>query len=127
MTHAREKINPVTSLLLILAAFMFDAAQAFISVLHAIPGIGNAVATMGTWFITGAATGIFALCFALLKVNRHELMFWGSALMEMLPVLNALPVWTLSVLLIIFLENAKRTIRKRRLDTVGALRRAPSY
>ena len=117
----------MVSFLLVFAAFTFDAAQAFISILHAIPGIGNAIAALGAWFIAGVATGIFALSFALLKVNQHELMFWGSALLEMFPVLNALPVWTLSISLIIFLENAKRTIRKRRLRATRALREAPSY
>ena len=100
-------------------AVIFDGVQFLVSFFHVIPYAGNAIAFVVTTFISLAAWILFSICFALFhRVNYFSgkkaalklLAVFGSVVIEIIPLLNALPAITSGVLLIIVATRIEDTV-----------------
>lgn len=105
-----KKIGFVTSFLMIFLAISFDAVQALFNL---IPFIGNMLSVI---LIDTFAWISFYVWFKILgvdfsKPSRMGTMI-GSGLIEMIPIVNALPTWTLAVFIIIATTKVKGVVLK---------------
>lgn len=100
---------------MISVAVMFDLIQFLVNLLHFIPGIGNTVAFVATSIITVIAGATFYLWFRFNGVKfttpKRALSFGGGFLLEFIPILNALPAWTLAVILVIGTTRLPKVIQ----------------
>jgi len=98
-------ITKTTAVFMITLAVIFDLIQFLVSLLHFIPVIGNAVAFVGTTTITIVASMTFYIWFKIngvsFNTSKRIVSFGGGILTEFIPILNALPAWTFSVVLVI--------------------------
>ncbi|MCK5060197.1 MAG: hypothetical protein KAR00_03605 [Candidatus Pacebacteria bacterium] len=106
---------------IVVVACLIDFAQVILNLFHAIPVIGTAVATFGTWLLTFLAWFGFYLYFKIKGVNfntaKRVLSFNGGAIVECVPLLNALPAWTVAVTIVVLstrvpLERVAKTATK---------------
>ena len=89
---------------IIIAGFI-DLAQIGLNLFHAVPVVGTAIALLGAWFLTFGAWLGFYIYFKIKGVSfstaKRILSFNGGALVESIPLLNALPAWTLAVTIVV--------------------------
>lgn len=83
------KINSGSAYLMVGTAFFFDVFQ---TLLNVIPVIGQIL----SMFVTGIAWGTFKLWFHIKGVKFSQT---KTMIVEIFPVINVIPVWTVSVLL----------------------------
>ncbi len=106
-THS-SKITKGNFVLLMLIACFFDALS---FVLNFLPVIGGVVAML---FSTIPGNGILWIMYGRLgidmKSSRVAKRFWGTALVEFLPVVNALPAMVANVMLVTAAEKSKSLI-----------------
>lgn len=97
-------------------AILFDYLQAEISLLHSIPVVGNLAGSLATFFIDVWAFLSIWLGFKLADPNisfmrpKKALTLFGGAIIEIIPILNILPAWTLSVVLIIIMSRGEEAL-----------------
>lgn len=109
------RIKPFTAFFLIAAALAFDVAQFLISLIGgaaAGTGVGialTAMAAVSTPLLTFVAGLTFWLWFRLLRVSfaspKKALSFGGALVAEFIPIVNALPAWTASVVSLIIMTT----------------------
>jgi hypothetical protein len=131
----KHKIGNVTALVMVMLAVLFDIAQFGATFLHVVPAIGNAAAIVIAWFIAILSISTFALWFALSGVNyisgrgagRRMLIALSAVIVELVPIIDALPGITIGVIGIIIesrISDAQRsTAPLSRIQRVPQIRR----
>ena len=104
MEKKKEKIDNITATLMIGTAVLFDGFQAFLTLLLIGPFVN--------WLISIFAWLTFFLWFMLKGVhftkNLNKLFtFMGGSLMEIIPVVDALPAWTATIIITILMIKAE--------------------
>lgn len=85
------------------AAILFDTIQIATKGLHAIPGLGSVIALFSGWIVSVLAWLVFYLWFRLSGVGlldkgvRKLLLFLAGFIIELIPIINAVPAWTFTV------------------------------
>ncbi|MBY0110836.1 hypothetical protein K2Y00_02425 [Patescibacteria group bacterium] len=115
----KARISITLALLMIIVALGFDMAQAGTNFLHVIPLLGTAAALVLSFFIGFLAQCVFLIWFALLHVRGGEkmkafairmLIHMATFVIEVIPVINAIPAITLGVVAIILVSRAQATL-----------------
>lgn len=109
-------IPTITAVLMGAVMLLFDGVQAGTDLLHFIPFIGNFSATIATTLMDVWA---FLTLYIWLKLHgvsfanpKRGLTMAGTLLVELIPVLNALPAWTASVVIIFLTTRAEELLQK---------------
>jgi len=95
---------------LIAAAVITDILQSLVDLLVFIPAVGIILSFVLGVIIDISAMIIFGMWFSILGVSlvgRYPLGFLGTSILEIIPLLNILPGWTMFVTLIIIEERIK--------------------
>lgn len=102
-----SKISPINAIFLVLVALLIDGIQAFLTLII----IGVVLNSI----ISASAALIFCMWLKLLGVSYWEgngtrklLSFIGCGFLEIVPIFNAIPAWTLFVILIIIFEYMEK-------------------
>lgn len=109
----KQKLGGVTAFLMLGLAALFDGAQFAVTFLNVLPGIGFAISAVISFFITIVSTAVFGIWFLLTDIYSAgriaaKLLTWlGTSIIELVPLINALPATTLMVVLIIILTRAE--------------------
>ncbi len=94
---AEQRINNVTAILMIITALAYDAAQAFLDFIL----IGLAV----NWILDIWAWLTFYIWFKIKGVGfanpKRAVSLNGGFIIELIPAVNALPVWTAAVIILV--------------------------
>jgi hypothetical protein len=115
----KARISITLALIMIIVALGFDVAQAGTNFLHAIPLLGTAAALVLSFFIGFLAQCVFFIWFALLHVRGGEkmkafairmLIHMATFVVEVIPIINAIPAITLGVVAIILVSRAQATL-----------------
>jgi hypothetical protein len=107
--------------LMVSFALLFDAAQFLATFLHILPVVGNAAALVFAWFITILAASVFGVWFALHGISyatgrgagRRMLIALSAVIIELLPIIDALPAITVGVIGIIIesrIQDAQKKV-----------------
>lgn len=119
MIMAQQKKHAVSvqaGVLLIALALLFDGLQAAASSAHVIPVVGNATAVIFTILVNAWAYPSIWLGFKLAAPDvkfltpKRTLALNGGLLIELIPVLNALPAWTLAVVVIFLTTRGEEAV-----------------
>lgn len=125
-TKKKHSISTQAAFLLIALALLFDGVQAGIDLMHAIPVVGNVAAVTFTVFLDVWA--YLSIWFGF-KVAAPDISFMrpkralalnGAFLIELIPIINILPAWTLSVVIIIVTSRGEEAIEKT-LEKTGKM------
>ena len=112
----KHKISVITGGLMIGVAIFYDLLQVGVNLLHGIPILGNIAALLGGFLVTIWAWLTFYLWFKLNGVGflnpKRAFALNGGFLIELIPVVNALPAWTLAVSLLIATTRAEELLEK---------------
>ncbi|MEK9161064.1 MAG: hypothetical protein AAB440_03480 [Patescibacteria group bacterium] len=112
-------ISTPVALLMIMVAVGFDGIQFIATFFHVIPLLGTAAALVITWFAGFVAQVVFMLWFALLHVDGSSkakafairmLIHMSTFVVELIPVINAIPAITLGVIAIIIVSRAQEAL-----------------
>ena len=118
-----HKITVVTFALMIAVALFYDVAQAEVNLLHTVPFVGNTIAWLGTTIIDLYAFLTFFVWFKVKGVSfanpKRGLTMAGATLVELIPVLNTVPAWTLAVIICFITTRAEETLAET-IEKVGA-------
>ncbi len=112
--------------LLIGMALLFDGVQAELSILHGVPFIGNLAGTIATFFIDIWAFLSIWFGFKLADPNisfmrpKRAITLLGGGIIELIPVVNALPAWTLSVVILIVISRGEEALAETLEKAGGA-------
>ncbi|HBV01338.1 MAG TPA: hypothetical protein DEF00_03025 [Candidatus Taylorbacteria bacterium] len=97
-------------------ALLFDSLQFGTDIMHVIPIIGTIAQSVADILISVWAWLTFYLWFKIHGVSfmqpKRFALLNGGALLEMIPIVNSLPAWTLAVLLLIATTRAEELIKK---------------
>lgn len=117
----RYSLSKPTVVIMVTVALFYDFVQAIISLLHIIPALGNLMAAIATALLSAVAWLTFYFWFKLHGIHfntaKRALTMGSGFIIELIPVLNILPGWTLAVILVILttkvpainkIENAGR-------------------
>ena len=114
-------------MLVIGGAVFFDSIQIIAQFFHPIPVLGTVVALMLSWVVTSIAFLTFTFVFLALRIKFIQrkpgkmLAFGGSFVAEMVPLIQALPTWTISVLIVFWLESREeKACRKKQREAAEA-------
>lgn len=109
---------------MIAVALFYDMAQAGLDVLHLIPFIGNAFAIMGTMIIDLWAFLTFYVWFKIHGVSfaspKRGLTMAGAVIIELIPVVNALPAWTAAVVILFLTTRGEEALASTLSRVEGA-------
>lgn len=101
---------------MIAVALAYDGAQFATDFLHGIPAVGTIAQSIADTMITIWAWLTFFVWFKLQGINftnpKRALALNGGGLLELMPILNSLPAWTLAVLLIIASTRTEELLEK---------------
>lgn len=100
LNDEHSRIKNIEAGFMIAIAIFADALQALTKLLHFIPFAGNLMAVISGWFISFCAGFGFTLWFKLKKINildKKAAIRMSSMLIEIIPILNVLPGWTIYV------------------------------
>lgn len=104
----KQRVDWITAILMIWLALFYDGTQ---FLLNFIPVIGNMLSSLliGLW-----AWLSFYIWFKIKGVSfskpTRSITLFGAGITEMVPILNALPAWTLAVLILIATTKAEDSI-----------------
>lgn len=108
-------INNVTATLMVSVALFYDLVQALFDLLHIIPVVGNVIATVVTALLSVVAWLTFYVWFKMHGVHFHTakraVTMGAGFLIELIPVLNILPAWTLAVILIFMTARMPKIVQ----------------
>lgn len=97
MDKSNGDVSKTTATLMIVVALLVDAIQALLDIL--------VIGFVLNWLIDAAAGFGFYLWFKLHGVHfnssKRIASFWGGLIIELIPIVNMLPGWTLAVVLVI--------------------------
>lgn len=117
-SEKKQTIGTFTAMALVGVAILFDGLQIIATFLHIlpIPLVATALATLIPFYISIVAQMIFFMWFALLGVNANAgnrvfskrfFIAMGTFIAEFVPLINALPVITVSVISLIAVSRAE--------------------
>lgn len=115
-SQKKHAISTQAIFLLLALAIFFDALQAGVDLMHAIPVVGNAAAIIFTTLIDVWAYLSIWFGFKLAAPSisfvspKRALALNGALLIELIPIINMLPAWTLAVVIIVLTSRAEDTI-----------------
>lgn len=105
----KQKIPSSTAILMIGLALFFDGLQFF---LNLIPFVGNALSSI---FVVPFAWLSFYVWFKIRGVDfvspKRSLTLFGAGFLELIPILNVLPAWTLAVVALIITTRIKKGLK----------------
>ncbi|MEK7390641.1 MAG: hypothetical protein AAB635_00710 [Patescibacteria group bacterium] len=108
-------INNLTATLMISVAIFYDLIQALFDLLHLIPVIGNVIATVITALLSVVAWLTFYVWFKMHGVHfnsaKRAITMGAGFLIELMPILNILPAWTLAVVLIFLTARMPKIVQ----------------
>lgn len=110
-----NKISKITFACMIAVALFFDAIQFGANFLHFIPVIGTILALVISSGVSIFAWLTFFLWFRLAGtkfVSKIAATQVGTFFIEMIPALNSLPAWTLSIVVIFLFFQPKEILNK---------------
>ncbi len=100
-----QKIPKTTAVLMVLLAVSVDVLGFLIGLLHFIPVLGNIIAAVVIWIMSLIAVFVFYIWLKMKNVSfvsaKRVLSFFGSFFGEMIPVIDAFPLWTTGIALTI--------------------------
>ncbi|NQV87935.1 MAG: hypothetical protein HQ402_00060 [Parcubacteria group bacterium] len=113
----KSKISNTKAVFMIVVAVLFDLAGVVFNLLHFIPAVGNVAAIILTALLDILAWLTFFVWFKMNGVSfanpKRALSLNGGFILKLIPILNALPAWTLAVVLIIGSMKAEALIAKQ--------------
>jgi len=116
-SDGKSKISNTKAVFMIVVAVLFDLAGIVFDLLHFIPAVGNVAAIILTTLLDILAWLVFYVWFKMNGVSfanpKRALSLNGGFILELIPILNALPAWTLAVVLIIGSMKAEALIAKQ--------------
>lgn len=110
-----NKISKITFACMIATALFFDAIQFGADLMHFIPVIGNILAIVISSGVSIFAWLTFFLWFRLAGTKFDSKIVAttvGTFFIELIPILNALPAWTLSIVVIFLFFQTKEIVSK---------------
>lgn len=110
-----EKISKITIGMMVAVALFFDGIQFGADLLNFIPFVGFILAWTITSGVSIFAWLTFFLWFKLKGVKFDSKVVattTGAFFIEMIPVLNALPAWTLSIVVVFLFFQSKEILDK---------------
>ena len=120
----KPAVAATTFALMVAVALLFDAVQVGADLMHAIPLVGNASAVIFTVLLDIWAYLTFWFWFKIHGVSfmnpKRAMALNGGLLIELIPIVNALPAWTLAVVIIFVTTKAEEEIAKT-LGRVGGV------
>ncbi|MEW5907754.1 MAG: hypothetical protein AB1643_01035 [Patescibacteria group bacterium] len=113
----KQRISNITAILIIIVALLYDGLDALISLLQAIPVIGGVIAIFFGSILDIWAWLTFYVWFKVKGVSLSDsiaraICYNAGLLLELIPVLGALPFWTLSVIIMILIVKAEDKLAK---------------
>lgn len=124
---------------MLVTTLLFDGLQFGTDLFHALPLIGTVAQSVVDILISVWAWLTFYVWFKIRGVSfinpKRFAVLNGGALIEMIPIVNSLPAWTLAVFLLIGITRAEELLAKipggRKIAAVarragGGLRRQPA-
>jgi hypothetical protein len=100
-----SSLSKFTVTLMVCVALFFDLVQFLLDLFHGIPVVGNAFAIVATALLSVFAFLVFWFWFFMhgIRFNtaKRLLSMGGGFIFELIPILNALPAWTLAVIVVI--------------------------
>ncbi|MCK4386782.1 MAG: hypothetical protein KAV41_01695 [Candidatus Pacebacteria bacterium] len=105
----KTKIDNITATLMIAAALFYDGVQTLLTAV----GIGPFV----NWLISIFAWLTFWLWFTIKGVSftnnpKRLFTFMGGSLLEIIPLIATLPIWTANITATVFITKAENKIKK---------------
>ena len=100
---------------MIIVALFFDGIQAGTIYIYAIPFVGFVLGPLIAGGTSLFAFMTFSLWFRLSEIKFNTKIVAttaGAFFIELIPVLNALPAWTLSIVLIMLMQKSKKVLGK---------------
>ncbi len=114
--NKKHRISTSTAILMIAVALGYDGAQIATDYIHMIPVAGTLMQTIIDTLITVWAWLTFFVWFKLQGISfinpKRALALNGGGLLEIIPILNSLPAWTLAVILIIGSTRTEELLEK---------------
>ena len=110
-----KELGNMTAGAMIIVALFFDGLQFGADLINFIPFVGFILAWVITSGISLFAFMTFSLWFRLLEIKFNTKIVAttaGAFFIELIPVLNALPAWTLSIVLIMLMQKSKKVLGK---------------
>lgn len=119
-------ITKTDTALMIATAAIVDLLQLFMTALHLIPFVGSALEIIISPFVTLFAFLTFYVWFKIKGITferpSQALRFGGGTLIEFMPIIDALPAWTLTVWLTT--RGERREINVQSADSDTSTKRA---
>lgn len=112
----RRRIGNIVAFFLVPAALLIDATQFLFYLIGLIPFIGQVAALIFPPLIAVMAWIMFYLWFKLLGVDfmdglmRKAVLMFSTAFSEMVPLVNAMPLWTLGIILMIAIVRVEDAV-----------------
>jgi|GEM_PF-2901203 len=104
-------------------ALFYDFMQIKVSLMHTLPFVGNVIAWLGTTIIDLYALLTFFVWFKVHDVSfanpKRGLTMAGALIVELVPILNAVPAWTLAVIICFITVRGEEALGEV-LQKVGA-------
>jgi hypothetical protein len=121
--RTESRISNLTAAMMISVALLFDLVQDFVSIMDFLPIVGVVFATGISWFVTITAVACFAIWFFYHHVNyfmgkkgyRQLFAALASIGIELMPIINMLPAFTMGVVIIISCVRIEDSIGKKNL------------
>ncbi|MEX0917394.1 MAG: hypothetical protein WDZ90_02645 [Candidatus Paceibacterota bacterium] len=126
MKNVEYRIGGARKTLMVSVAIFFDSVQLLTKAFHVIPGVGTFAAILIGWTMSILAWLTFFLWFSLAGVKpfsgrkqiKKFILNFGSGLIEAIPILNALPMWSVYVWWIIRISREEdKENQKERLES----------
>lgn len=110
-----KEVSKIIMWAMIAVALFFDGTQALVVYIYFIPFVGLVLGPLIAGGVSFFAFMTFSLWFRLagMKFNSKIVSTTvGTFFIELIPLLNSLPAWTLSVVIIFMYFQAKKTLKK---------------
>lgn len=110
------QLSKPTIVFMVVVALVFDLFQLLLDLLHILVGPGTIIAAITTGLLSFVAWLTFYIWFKTKGMSftspKRILTMGGGFLIELIPVLNVLPAWTLAVIILIGTNKAEALIEK---------------
>ena len=104
-----QRISNATAFFLIGAAVSVDALQALLGLLAFIPFVGIPLAFLLQQLVNISALFLFGIWFSSMGISlikKRPLGFMGTTVLELVPMLNAVPAWSMFVATTVWKERS---------------------
>lgn len=123
----QEKIDSGTGQLMVAVALSLDILQGIIGILPVVGFILAPLISLFIWLIFWVWLRFHGV--SLTKNIKRTVLMWGGFFLELIPILNILPIWTITIFIIVLLvrNQDKRKIKKSIRNTNDAEKREKRY